>query len=105
MDITREQLAKALDRMREIYSPGGAPYKLSSDVLARELLIIIADTETGSDVVDAHICCEHADADPELSAMAALLPALPLVAALKRDARERVMDWARRRATDGLPPF
>jgi hypothetical protein len=37
--------------------------------------------------------------------MAALLPALPLVSGLGCDARERVMDWARRRACDGLPPF
>jgi hypothetical protein len=43
--------------------------------------------------------------DPELAAMAALLPALPLVSELTPDARERVMEWARRRATDGLPPF
>jgi hypothetical protein len=43
--------------------------------------------------------------DPELAAIAALLPALPLVAGLGPDARERVMDWARRRACDGQPPF
>jgi hypothetical protein len=43
--------------------------------------------------------------DPELAAMAALLPGLPLVSKLDPDARERVMDWARRRATDGQPPF
>jgi hypothetical protein len=40
-----------------------------------------------------------------MTAMAALLPALPLVSKLGHDARERVMDWARRRACDGLPPF
>jgi hypothetical protein len=44
-------------------------------------------------------------ADEELAAMAALLPALPLVSKLGPDARERVMDWAHRRATDSLPPF
>jgi hypothetical protein len=57
------------------------------------------------DVVDAHICCEHVPGDPELAAMAALLPALPLVSKLGHDAGERVMEWARRRACDGLPPF
>jgi hypothetical protein len=57
------------------------------------------------EVVDAHICCDDVIADPELSAMAALLPALPLVSRLDRDARERVMDWARHRACDSLPPF
>jgi hypothetical protein len=53
------------------------------------------------------VCCENCSepADPELTAMAALLPALPLVSKLGHDARERVMDWARRRACDGLPPF
>jgi hypothetical protein len=48
---------------------------------------------------------ETAPADPELAAMTALLPALPLVSKLDPDARERVMDWAKRRACDGLPPF
>ena len=62
------------------------------------------------DVVDAHVCCEHADgpgpfSDDELAAMAALLPALPLVSKLSHDARARVMDWATRRACDGLAPF
>jgi hypothetical protein len=50
-------------------------------------------------------CETRKGSDAELSAMSALLPALPLVGALGPDARERVMDWARRRACDGLPPF
>jgi hypothetical protein len=53
-DITREQLAKAIDRMREVYSPGGAPYKFTSDILARELLGVIADKwPEGGGVPDA----------------------------------------------------
>jgi hypothetical protein len=62
------------------------------------------------DTAAPHACCEHADSpgppsDPELAAMAALLPALPLVSGLGLDARKRVMDWAKHRACDGLPPF
>jgi hypothetical protein len=44
MEITREQLTAAIDRVREIYGPDSpGPYKFSSDVLARELLIIIGE--------------------------------------------------------------
>ena len=52
--------------------------------------------------VDA--CCEHVQADAELATMGALAPALGAVSALSPDARERVMDWARRRADAGQTP-
>jgi hypothetical protein len=43
--------------------------------------------------------------DPELAAMAALLPALPLVSRLKHSDARRVMEWFTHRACDDLPPF
>jgi hypothetical protein len=52
-----------------------------------------------------HLCDDQCPADPELHAMAVLLPALPMVSKLGHDARERVMDWARHRACDGRAPF
>lgn len=125
--ITREQLATALAKTRIIIEEPevsnsvhggpdgwqplwakGAPKEPGE--LAEAVIMLL---EIGQrDVVDAHICCEHVgidDAeligDPELAAMAALLPGLPMVSKLGHDARERVMDWARRRATDGQAPF
>ena len=53
------------------------------------------------DVVDAHVCCEHVAADPELAAMAAVLAALER---LRPDECSRVLDWARRRLPLE-PPF
>jgi hypothetical protein len=118
MEVTREQLSAAfarpsvriaIDRLSardgDDYTEGHVRYpQVAAD------MIISALKETGPwaddrDVVDAHVCCEHAGTDREISAMAALLPALPLVSKLCYDARERVMDWAKRRACDGLPPF
>jgi hypothetical protein len=55
--------------------------------------------------VDAHICCEHADTDQELAAMAALLPAVPLLRRLSYDARVRVIEWYGHRVNDGQAPF
>jgi hypothetical protein len=55
--------------------------------------------------VDAHICCEHADTDRELAAMAALLPAVPLLRRLSYDARVRVIEWYGHRVNDGQAPF
>lgn len=58
--------------------------------------------EPDDDVVDAHICCEHAGTgDRELLAMAAVLQAL---APLRPDECSRVLDWARRRFAVE-PPF
>jgi len=115
IEITRDELAGLLAKLRLGIEqaqewPFGPTAKLSrpeavADVIASHARGLRAN-ETAGDVVDAHICCEHAVVDDaELAAMAALLAALPLVSALRPDARERVMDWARRRATDSQPPF
>jgi hypothetical protein len=69
---------------------------------------IIARPDRVAGMIAGHAAALRADearADPELAAMAALLPVLPLVSRLGPDARERVMDWARRRAADRQPPF
>lgn len=103
MDVTREQLAGAIETVRL-----RVPIEnLASDALAKRLLNALPDVPAGPEpeVSRAHLCDDQCPADPELHAMAVLLPALPMVSKLGVDARERVMDWARRRACDGLPPF
>lgn len=59
----------------------------------------------GNQFKPGQVCDSCREGDPEVAAMAALAPVLPLVSALGHDARARVMDWATRRACDGLPPF
>jgi hypothetical protein len=100
MDVTADELAGALSRTRlgieqvEEWKLGPTAMPSRPDDLANALLMKIGTARE-----------ERVAADAELSAMAALLPALPLVARLGVDARERVMDWARHRACDSLPPF
>jgi hypothetical protein len=94
------------------------PRAAAEHILDRVATLLVPPPERGEyarlpaddDVVDAHICCEHADgpgpfSDPEVAAMAALTPALPAVRRLKHDEAMRVMRWATDRATDSLPPF
>lgn len=62
-----------------------------------------AEPEDRGDLVDAHICCEHAGtADPELTAMAAILAAMVPLDSLSI---RRVMRWAWSRYLHDEPPF
>lgn len=116
MEITRDQLVDALQEFHLWITPDPAHKDVGRrcvvgtvqdpESMADGLLLALRANAAHGDVVDAHVCCEHAGVgDRELLAMAALTPALPMVSALGHDARERVMDWARRRACDGLAPF
>jgi hypothetical protein len=108
-DLDRAYVINGDDLRIMLAGDGGAPPLVPNPRDVAEYIVskIACPLGSGQDagVVDAHICCEHVPGDPEMTAMAALLPALPLVSKLGHDARERVMDWARRRACDGLPPF
>jgi hypothetical protein len=89
-------------------APISDPQDLAGHILGR--IGRLWANERLDDVVDAHICCEHADgpgpfSDPEVAAMAALAPALPAVRRLKYQEAVRVMRWATDSATDSLPPF
>jgi hypothetical protein len=65
MEIASWQLAGAIEAVR-----GSVPIEnLASDALAKRLLGAIQRGH-GTDVVDAHICCEHVPDDLELSVMA-----------------------------------
>ena len=116
--ITEGSLAAAVDGFLYITSAPpfgeepGTPVEIDdAGAFARALFARLRHVAGPDGIVDAHVCCEHAGdapgpfADPEVAAMAALATVLPLVSALGHDARERVMSWARMRATDGLPPF
>lgn len=106
MDVTEEELSNALSRTRlgieqvEEWKLGPTAVPSRPDDLANALLMKIRTAR--DDVVDAHICCEHAGTgDRELLAMAAVLQAL---APLRPDECSRVLDWARRRFAVE-PPF
>ena len=115
MDITESQVAAAFEGYilegRPVGVTGVADHVLSvivedSGALAKGLFVTLArmaalDEDEPEDEPERCPKC----ADPELAAMAALLPALPEVRSLDPYTRDRVMDWARRRACDGAPPF
>ena len=107
MEVTRQKLSEALEEvgavtiLGEARNDDGSIYgcvRYPQDVAA----MVFAEL-AGMDDTPRYTITPAPD--PELAAMAALLPALPLVSELGPDARERVMDWARHRACDGLPPF
>ena len=111
--VTREQLARALEDFRlPVFYHGETLNGASvadADGVAQALYAALgrmaALREPDADVVEAHVCCEHADTDPELAAMAALLPAVPLLQRLGYDARVRLLEWYGRRVNDGQAPF
>lgn len=96
MDVTEEELSNALSRTRlgieqvEEWKLGPTAVPSRPDDLANALLMKIRTARE-----------EHADRDPELAAMAAVLQAL---APLRPDECSRVLDWARRRFAVE-PPF
>ena len=110
MNISESQLATALEGfvlgVRPLGAAGtGDPITAQvddADDFAKALFVTLARM-TALDEDEPERCPECAD--PELAAMAALLPALPEVRSLDPYTRDRVMDWARRRACDGAPPF
>lgn len=98
--ITSEQLAKAVDGMEITVDLTGGDVAPGTWTGAK-----IRYPDSFATQVFDEIGASAAPGDPEVAAIAALVPVLPLVSKLRHDARERVMDWARRRATDGLAPF
>ena len=113
MDVTEASLASALEGFtligRLLEGRGHVTVEVDdADAFAAALFATLARMAAlhgNSDVVEAHVCCEHADADPELAAMAALLPAVPLLQRLGYDARARVIEWYGHRVNDGQPDF
>ena len=111
--VSREQLARALDHLWVYAKNREGTYHgqiIGPGQVADDLWENLAAVQAAPDVVDAHICCEHADgpgpfSDPEVAAMAALAPALAALRRLRYDEAMRVMRWATDRATGNLPPF
>jgi hypothetical protein len=105
MEVTGQKLGDALEAIGAVTVLGDARNEDGSiygclrypQDVAVMVLNALPDDTPGYTVTPA--------ADAELAAMAALLPALPLVSGLSLDARKRVMNWAKHRACDGLPPF
>lgn len=128
MEVNREQLAAALAKCRiTIEDPEvsasvrggpdgwqplwakGAPRDPAELADALCMLLEIEAERPDDDVVDAHICCEHADAgsvrhiidtaDPELTAMAKVIAAMD---PLDHRTRQRIRMWVDERwATRG----
>jgi hypothetical protein len=123
-DITREQLARALDGFTVWVVPDerqttGTVFSgkvTAAQGAAARLFDVIADTAEADGVVDAHICCEHAGTDPdvtladiagshadaELALMAAILHGMEQ---LDRDARQRVRAWVDERFAATARPY
>jgi hypothetical protein len=123
-DITREQLAKALDGFMLWVVPDEgqttdgtfAGKVTAARGAASRLLDVIADTAEADGVVDAHICCDHAGTDPdvtladiagshadtELALMAAILHGMEQ---LDRDARQRIRNWVDERFVATARPY
>jgi hypothetical protein len=115
--MTREQLAKAIEHLRES-SGKEILVSLGPSALARELFLVVRDRwpEHGG---DAHICCGHYDgpgpfSDPEVVALATAVGALEAndwrtalraLWSLPKPARARAIDWLTDRypSLDDLP--
>ena len=115
--ITQALLERALDGTRMDFHAGGlpdgcigtvdSPREVAAYLFKKIRQLRESDEAWGAaqapqePPVDAHVCCEHVAADPELAAMAAVLAAL---GRLRPDECSRVLDWARRRFAVE-PPF
>lgn len=106
--ITREQLADLLHGFGvDVITAGGVTGNgrvADPDAVAADVFSLFATPGNGCGAPKPPAPDPAPAADPEVAAMAALAPVLPLVSRLDRDARERVMRWATARATGGLPP-
>lgn len=110
MEITREQLAKALDGFGIDIKDGtflaaglvDRPQETASALWAR--LASEAARGDDRDVVDASICCDHDHLpdDRELALMAAILSGMRW---LDKDARHRIRQWVDERFANTPPPF
>jgi hypothetical protein len=123
MEVTRDQLAKALDHQWVYAKNREGTHHAQIDAshsLVSELWGKLADQQPEpepGDVVDAHICCEHIAEDPEVSAMARILrlmearpfdphAVIRALYPLDGPALPRVLRWFLARFPDpGDPPF
>lgn len=105
--VTVEELTKVLAGKNILTREGRWDTPANPCSLADELVRAVRSAgaevlDAGpDDVVDAHICCEHASTgDREVLAMAEVLRVL---APLRPDECSRVLDWARRRYAVDVP--